>query len=593
MSENALVPAVPVEEGAASKTKGFTMIDGLTQLSVLRQLGIMVGLAASVALGFAVVLWSREPNYQPLVTRLSAADAAQIGTMLQQSKIDYRVDPDGGVVMVDSSQMAEAKMKLASSGLAPNPNPGYELLDGNQFGSSQFMETARYYRSVEGELARTISSMVSVREARVHLAIPKRSVFVGDNRKPSASVFINLGGGQSLDKTQVSAIVHLVASSVPEMQAEDVTVVDQRGRLLSGEATDENALLSARQLEYQKTMEDNYMKRVESILTPILGHDGFRVQLSSDIDFSVVEQTSESFNPDLPALRSEQTVAESQNGAGGAQGIPGALSNQPPAGGTAPQTTGGAQGAGANAQGGAAAGAAGGNSNQRQQATRNYELDRTISHTKQQVGSVKRLSVAVVVDNKFTVAAPAKPGAAAPAPKRIPLTQQELDRLTLLVKDAVGFDAARGDRVSVINQPFVDMEALTASQGQGELPIWQQEWFLNLAKQAVGALFVLILVLTVLRPIMKNLSAKANPEEAGGADGVGGDGMSAEMRALGGLEGEGGDDSKVTLSGGNDLLLPGPHEGFESQLAAVKAMIAEDPGRVAQVVKGWVNEEES
>lgn len=586
MAEN--TPAMATA-GAPAGGANLTVIDSLTRLGVLRQVGIMLGLAASVALGFAVVLWSREPNYQALVSRVSPAEAAQIGNMLEQSKIEYRLDPDSGVVLVDSRRLTEAKVKLASSGLAPNPNPGYELLDNNQFGSSQFMESARYYRSVEGELARTISSMVNVREARVHLAIPKRSVFVGDERTPSASVFVSLGGSQTLDKSQVAAIIHLVASSVPEMQPKDVTVVDQRGQLLSGDALDETSLLSARQIEYQKTLEEGYIKHVNDILTPILGQGGFRVQLSADVDFSQVEQTSESFNPDLPALRSEQSVAESQSSGAGAQGVPGALSNQPPAAGTAPQTTAAAPNAAQTPAAATATSTAGSTSpsSQRQQQTKNYELDRTVSHLRQQVGALKHLSVAVVADNKFTLV----PGAKGKnTSKRIPLTQQELDRLTLLVKDAVGFDATRGDRVTVINQPFVDAEALTSEQAAENVPFWQQEWFMNLVKQGLGALFVLILVFAVLRPILKNLSVRVE-EGAGGA----GEGDLAALKELG-LEGGGGGhgDEKVTLTGESpDLMLPGPHEGFESQLAAVKAMIAEDPGRVAQVVKTWVNAEES
>ncbi|NNM50809.1 MAG: flagellar M-ring protein FliF [Pseudomonadales bacterium] len=573
-----------------------TLLDNLTRLTIFRQMGIMVGLAASVALGFAVVLWSRETTYQTLVTQPDPQAAAQIGALMEQSHIDYRIDPDTGVIMVDAHRVNDAKLKLGSSGLMPNPNPGYELLDNNQFGSSQFMETARYYRSVEGELARTITSMAGVREARVHLAIPKRSVFVGDTQRPSASVFVALLGTQTLERSQVAAIVHLVASSVPDMQPQDVTLVDQSGHLLSNDLSDPSELLSAHQLDYQKTVETDLKKRVESILTPILGLGGFHVELSANMDFSKVEQTSENFNPDQPALRSEQTVAESQGAGAGVQGVPGALSNQPPPAGQAPVTT----NAASQPKNGAAAGGAGGAGNansatstasspsgsSREQATKNFELDRTVSHVQEQVGVVKRLSVAVVVDNMPSTATGPKSKS---APKRIPLTQQELDKLTLLVKDAVGFDAARGDQVSMVNQPFIDINALASQGALPAEPFWQQDWFLTLTKQVLGAIFVLVLVLAVLRPIMKNLSVRQSSD--GGEGGMPGEDSLPELNLRHDTHADG---SKVTLSGeANDLLLPGPHEGFESQLAAVKAMIAEDPGRVAQVVKGWINAEES
>ncbi len=598
MSETTAETTSVLQSGVQS-----TLLENLTRLTILRQVGIMLGLAASVALGFAVVLWSREPSFETLVTQPDPQTAAQIGTLLEQSHIDYRLDPDSGVITVDSRHLTQAKLKLASSGLVPNPNPGYELLDNNQFGSSQFMETARYYRSVEGELARTITAMAGVKEARVHLAIPKRSVFVENEQKPSASVFVGFMAGQTVDRSQVAAIVHLVASSVPGMQPADVTLVDQKGQLLSSDLSDPAALLSAHQLDYQKNLEKDLKKRVESILSPILGMEGFHAEVSADVDFSQVEQTSESYNPDQPALRSEQTVSEQQGPNAGVQGVPGALSNQPPPAGQVPSTT---NAASQPITGGGAAAASASNTtttssangSSRQQATRNFELDRTVSHVQQAMGSIKRLSVAVVVDNVMTLQPPAKGGKGArlskmPVMKRMPMSQQDLDKLTLLVKDAVGFSPSRGDQVSMVNQPFVDESAL--NETVAAQPLWQQEWFQTLSKQVLGVLVVIILVLAVLRPIMKNLSMKpveeseeAQKEHQGLGD-LGLDGLSGLS------DGKGtGDQSKVTLTGENgDLLLPGPHEGFESQLAAVKAMIAEDPGRVAQVVRDWINEEDS
>ncbi len=580
-----------------------TMLDNLSKLTILRQIGIMVGLAASVALGFAVVLWSRQPSYQTLVTQPDPQAAAQIGALLEQAHIDYRLDPDSGVIMVDQQHLVEAKLKLASSGLMPKPNPGYELLDSSQFGTSQFMETARYYRAVEGELGRTIAAMAGVQEARVHLAIPKRSVFVEDDQRPSASVFVQLLPGKTLDRSQVAAMVHLVAASVPGMRAQDVTLVDQNGQLLSNDINDPAAMMSSHQLEAQSNVEHDLQKRIDSILSPVLGPDGFHAEVSADMDFSQVEQTSENFNPNQPALRSEQTVSEVQGPNAGVQGVPGALSNQPPPAGQAPATTNAASqpvnGAPATA---AAPGSTAsstqtasvsGSGSERQQATKNFELDRTISHIQQQVGTVKRITVAVVVNNVFSMATP-KSGKAKSATvlKRVPLTQDQLNKLTLLVKDAVGFNPVRGDQVSIVNQPFVD-ENLLASGPEQKIPFWQQDWFLSLSKQILGVLVVLVLVMSVLRPIMRNLSMRPEPVESAEEAATQGEAL-GDFGLTGGSEGGHDAHGKVTLTGaGGDLLLPGPHEGFESQLAAVKAMIAEDPARVAQVVREWINAEES
>ncbi len=599
MSETASEVASAVSHASVQST----MLDNLSKLTILRQMGIMVGLAASVALGFAVVLWSRQPSYQTLVTQPDSQAAAQIGALLEQAHIEYRLDPDSGVIMVDQQHLVEAKLKLASSGLMPKPNPGYELLDSSQFGTSQFMETARYYRAVEGELGRTIAAMAGVQEARVHLAIPKHSVFVEDDQRSSASVFVQLLPGKNLDRSQVAAMVHLVAASVPGMRAQDVTLVDQNGQLLSNDINDPAAMMSSHQMEAQTNLEHDLQKRIDSILSPVLGLGGFHAEVSADMDFSQVEQTSENFNPNQPSLRSEQTVSEVQGPNAGTQGVPGALSNQPPPAGQVPATTNAASqpvnGAPATA---AAPGSAASTAqtasttatgSERQQATKNFELDRTISHIQQQVGTLKRISVAVVVNNVFSTA-PTKSakGKSVPVLKRVPLTPDQLNKLTLLVKDAVGFNPVRGDQVSIVNQPFID-ESLLAGGPDQKIPFWQQDWFLSLSKQVLGVLVVVVLVMTVLRPIMRNLSMR--PEPAASAEDAGNQGESLGDFGLSG-GGEGGHDGhgKVTLTGaGGDLLLPGPHEGFESQLAAVKAMIAEDPGRVAQVVREWINAEES
>lgn len=549
----------------------MSALDGLSELPWLRQVGLMVGLAASVAIGFGVVLWSKEPDFQPLFTDITMLEASQVADMLQRDNIQFKVDSSSGLVMVRSDKVSEARLALAKEGFPAGNNMGYELLDKEQsFGTSQFMEKTRYFRSIEGELAKTISSLTPVRNARVHLAIPKRSVFINDKRKPSASVFLELYPSRSMEKEQVAAIVHLVASSVPELNAKDVTVVDQRGRLLSENNESAEMAYASKQLDYQHNVEQEYISRVRDLLEPLVGTESFKAQVTADIDFNVVEQTAELYNPDVPALRSEQTLNEKSSSAG-AMGIPGALSNQPPGASSVPEkATGGANGSSSSSTDNAG--------NQRQQATRNYELDRTISHTRRQVGAIKRLSVAVVLDDKLQAPAPnAAPGT---QPARVSLSEAELERITLLVKDAVGFNAARGDSVSVINQPF-HPETIEAIP---ELPVWRQPWFLDIMRQVAGFLVVVILIFGVLRPILKGLAVSRKEDSV--------DSLESALASVGadGVLGSGGyDGADVTFAGGaSNPLLPGPDASFEQHIDAIKALVAEDPRRVAQVVKNWI-----
>lgn len=551
----------------------MSALDGLGELPWLRQVGLMVGLAASVAIGFGVVLWSKEPNFQPLYTDVTNLEASELSELLQRENIQFKVDTTNGMVLVRADKIDEARLLLAREGYPSGSAMGYELLDKEQsFGTSQFMEKTRYFRSIEGELAKTISSLTPVRNARVHLAIPKRSVFINDKRKPSASVFLELYPTRSLEKEQVGAIVHLVASSVPELNAKDVTVVDQRGRLLSESSDSSEMAYASKQLDYQRNVEQEYNARVRDLLEPLVGAESIKVQVTADIDFNVVEQTAELYNPDLPALRSEQTLNEKSSSGSGAMGIPGALSNQPPGAASVPEK---ATGAAAGAAGATTTDASG---NQRQQATRNYELDRTISHTRRQVGAIKRLSVAVVLDDKWQNPAPnAAPGT---QPTRVSLSEAEIERITLLVKDSVGFNASRGDSVSVINQPFhpETVEAIP------DLPMWQQPWFMELVRQGAGVLVVIILIFGVLRPILKGLAANRKED---GMDSL--ESALASVGADGMLGGGGYDGADVTFAGGaNNPLLPGPDASFEQHIDAIKALVAEDPRRVAQVVKSWI-----
>ncbi|WP_371833018.1 flagellar basal-body MS-ring/collar protein FliF [Halopseudomonas sp.] len=548
---------------------GLTFLENLSRLPMLRQFGLLVGLAASVAIGFAVVLWSQEPEYRPLYNSMDGFDAGQVVDLLQQSRIDYKVEPNSGALLVRSEDLADARMRLASAGISPTDgNVGFEILDREQgLGTSQFMETTRYRRGLEGELARTISSLYNVKGARVHIAIPRSTVFVRDDRKPSASVLLEMYAGRRLEPAQVMAIVNLVATSVPELGKDEVTVVDQNGNLLSNQSELNELTIAGRQFDYTRRLEDTYTRRVHNILQPVLGSGRYKAEVSADVDFSAVESTAEMFSPDA-ALRSEQVVSEQRAANAGPQGVPGALSNQPPGATQVPEQVidpaTGQPVAAAVPQ------------DKREQAVRNYELDRQISHTRQQQGRLKRLSVAVVVDD------PAQVDPQSGEVTRTPISEAEMARLTRLVQDAVGYDASRGDSVSVINSPFVpetELEPLPA------IPFWEQPWFWDVAKQILGILFVLVLVFAVLRPALKNLTVAGK----GGSDGYpalaggGYDGMDAALR-----------DDQVSLSGpsSNPVLLPPPGAGYEQQLNAIKGLLAEDPGRVAQVVKEWINADE-
>ncbi|EPJ86248.1 MAG: flagellar basal-body MS-ring/collar protein FliF [Pseudomonas sp.] len=587
------VPAKADAPAGKSPVFGLAFLDNLSEMPMLRQVGLMVGLAASVAIGFAVVLWSQQPDYRPLYGSLAGLDAKQVMDTLTAANIAYTVEPNSGALLVKADDVQRARIQLASAGVVQqDANVGFEILDKDQgLGTSQFMEATRYRRGLEGELARTISALNNVKGARVHLAIPKSSVFVRDDRKPSASILVELYAGRSLEPSQVVAIINLVATSVPELNKSQITVVDQKGNLLSDQAENSELTMAGKQFDYSRRMEGMLTQRVQNILQPILGNDRYKAEVSANVDFSAVESTAESFNPDQPALRSEQSVNEQRSTSSGAQGVPGALSNQPPGPATAPQTTGGAAG-------GAAAAIAPGQplldangqqimdpatgqpalapypADKRVQSTKNFELDRSISHTKQQQGRLTRLSVAVVVDDQVKV------NAANGETTRSPWSAEDLNRFTRLVQNAVGFDASRGDTVSVVNVPF------SAERGETipDIPFYSQPWFWDIVKQAMGVIFILVLVFGVLRPVLNNITNGKSKQLAGFDDDMGG------MGGMGG--GDELSNDRVSLGGPQSILLPSPTEGYDAQLNAIKSLVAEDPGRVAQVVKEWINTDE-
>ncbi|MDP4532138.1 flagellar basal-body MS-ring/collar protein FliF [Marinobacter salarius] len=550
---------MPAARGDDTGESRSDLIFGFNRLNLLRQVGLMVGLAASVALGVAVVLWAQEPNYQPVVGDMSGYNPQDVTTILDANNIDYRMDPRTGALLVPSDEVYNARLKLAAEGVTDEQTMGYELLDQDRgLGTSQFMETISFRRGLEGELARTIGSMRTVRAARVHLAIPERSVFVRDARTPTASVFLEVIAGRRLEQEQIASIVNLVAGSIPEMSKDNVTVVDQSGNLLTGREDGGDSQQIEDQYDYTSRVEDRLARRVASMVRPVVGDGRFRAEVTADLDFSSVEQAEELFNPEQQAVRSERQMSERRAG-GGASGIPGALSNQPPAQPTVPEQ------ATADDEGNVQAPPV----NVREESTRNYEMDRTVSYIRQELGRIKRLSVALAVDDMKVVDPQTGEVSYEPWP------EQELQRLTMLVRDAVGYSAARGDSVTVMNTAFAAEEQI-----EFEAPaFWEQPWFWDLIKQVLAGLVILVLVLGLLRPTLKSLSGGGRSERRGDSD----DGYD-------GLDGiEGGDALREAMHSQDDLLLPGATDSYDRQLNALKGLIAEDPARVSQVMRQWVN----
>ncbi|MCL7420561.1 MAG: flagellar M-ring protein FliF [Methylobacter sp.] len=558
-------------QALAAKSEVHPALRGLSELTMPRQIGLMLGLALSVAIAVAVVLWSQEPSYGLLFAEIGDKDAADILEVLDTQGVKYKVDTRSGAIMVPAEEVRELKLKLAAQGLPRSKSLGYDLLDKDQgFGTSKNVEMMRFRRALEGEIAQTIMAIQNVKSARVLLALPQQSVFVRERKKPSASVLVHLYQGRSLDKGQVESIIHLVASSVPQLEAEQVTVVDQRGQLLNSRDSASEVYLTSRQFEYKKNIEEHLMERISNILSPLVGRDGMRTQISADIDFTETDRTQEMFNPDLPALRSEQT-SEEQSSLSAVQGIPGALSNQPTPAGIAPETATGQNSAANPAK---ASGSA------TKTATRNFELDKTITHTRLATGILRRLSVAVVVDDQHIAQADG-------TIKTQPYAQEDINRFSDLVRQAVGFDNSRGDQVTVTNVTFrwpEEMEALP------EAPVWEQAWFLDLMKQVAAVLALVLLFLGVLRPTFRSLVGREAEEKK--AD--------AATEAESGAANYNKDDVPVAVPAEqyaapqpmemDDLLLLSAPQSYEKRLEYVQRLVDEDPKLVAQVIKSWVRD---
>ncbi|MBI5889447.1 MAG: flagellar M-ring protein FliF [Nitrosomonadales bacterium] len=525
-----------------------------------QKLGLIVAVASTVALLAGLFMWGQTPDYRVLYANMSERDGGAVIEALQQQNVPYKFS-EGGTLMVPADKVHEMRLQMAAKGLPKGGTVGFELMENQKFGTSQFLEQVNYQRALEGELARSVETMASVASARVHLAIPKQTVFAREQQKPSASVVLALNAGHTLEAGQVSSIVHLISSSVPNMPSQAVTVVDQNGTLLSS-ARDSAAeqLMDATQLKYVRQIEQDYVKRIEDILIPITGLQNVRAQVTASLDFAQTEQTAELYKPNQPpnqaAVRSLQTL-ETLNGTTGTGGVPGALSNQPPVPATAPIV----------APATALPGVAGTNnaaSNTHKELTTNYEVDRTIQHTKQPVGSIQRLSIAVVVNNPSITAKDGKVTTR-------PYTDAEKAQITALVKETVGFDAKRGDSFNLLNSAFNN----TQPEALPEIPLWKQPDIIAMAKDALK--FVLIaggigfLLFGVIKPAFKTIVEQSAAQEEAWAT------------------------NQVTHHAGNASGMYAAQQNansYEDNLQLAKQLAKEDPKIVASVVKEWVNKDE-
>ena len=556
--------------------------EAFNRLGNQQKLVFMVALAAVIALVVGGVLWSRQPDWRVLFSNLSEKDGGSVVATLEQQNIPHRFN-DRGSIMVPADRVHDIRLKLAAAGLPRGGIVGFEMMENQKFGSSQFAEQVNYQRGLEGELARTIMSIGAIESARVHLAIPKPSVFVRDEQKPTASVFLNLYPGRTLDAGQIAGITHLVSSSVPQLPNGNVTVIDQNGALLSQlKSKLTEAGLDPAQIKYVREIEESIIKRIEEILKPVLGPENYKVQVAADIDFSQSEQTAETYrpnaNPENASVRSRQNN-ESANVNQAAGGVPGALTNQPPVPATAPLTqpaTGTTPAAPGNNKNPAPPGqldaagitaplnAAGQPVSTNKNATVNYELDKTVRYTKQAMGAVRRLSAAIVINHRREE--DAKSG------KMVnrALPEAELKQINELVREAMGFSKDRGDSISIANSPFTEIDKSIPS-----IPLWKDPENIALARDLIKYLIlagiVAFLYLKVIQPSLRTMFPP--PPEADG-----------EPSTVGGVAGAAG---HITVEGetGEDHV---DIDHYAIKLQKARDIAQGDPKAVAALIKDWM-----
>ncbi|MFQ2479870.1 flagellar basal-body MS-ring/collar protein FliF [Aeromonas caviae] len=534
----------------------------LSNTDVLRQITLILGLTICLAIAVFILLWGKEPEMRPLGT-FTTQELVSTLDYLDQQKIPYQVD--GKSVLVSAENYADIRLRLTRAGLANNSDASNDgeaiLLKDSSFGVSQRMESERLKLSRERQLASAIEQFQNVAKAQVLLAIPKDNVFARNERKPSATVVLSLKGN-ALGQGEVDSIVDMVASAVHGLEPTRVTVTDQNGRLLNSGSQDPLSAQTRKEFAMQQKQELEYKQKIDAILIPVLGADNYTAEVDLSLDFSQQEQTRKTYNPDLPAVRSEMTMEE--NSASGSNGgVPGALSNQPPAASNIPEQAAGGEGTASSGR-------------SRKEATRNFELDTTVSHIRRQQGGIRRMTVSVAVDYK------AIPGADG-AVTREARSQAELDTLRRLLSGGLGFDVTRGDTLEVVAIPFNRPELETVA----DIPLYEQPWFWRAVRIAASVLVIIVLIVTVVRPMLKRLLyPDVKPEGELDFDNhtvLGGDDELSLLAAQAEAE-------PVFGLRDGQLKLPDLHRD-EDLLKAVRALVANEPDLAAQVIKEWVTKD--
>jgi len=555
---------------SATSSPQTKSLEWMSRLRANPKVPLIVAGAAAIAIVVAMVLWAKQPDYRTLFSNLSDQDGGAIVTQLTQMNVPYRFSDNGGALEVPADKVHELRLRLAQQGLPKGGAVGFELLDQEKFGISQFSEQVNYQRALEGELARTIETLGPLKSARVHLAMPKPTLFVREQKAPSASVTVNLQPGRALDEGQISAVVHLVSSAVAGLPPGNVTLVDQMGRLLTKSNTSDRDLNDA-QLKYATDVENRVQSRIEAILGPIVGTSNVHAQVTAQIDFADKEQTEEQYRPNGDAaqavMRSRQVNENLQIGGPNAGGVPGALSNQPAPANTAPinapaqNQQNGQQGA--QQQQTAAAANAGPRTSSRNETT-NYEVDRTIRHTKMNTGDVQRLSVAVVVNYKTL-----------PDGKPLPLTTEQMKQIEDLTREAMGYSEKRGDTLNVVNSPFSAVDDTS-----GELPFWQKQAFIELLIEAGRWLLVVIVAWLLWRKAVRPQLVR-RAEEA----------KAMQERTL--LREETQEAVEVRLSKDEQMQQRRANQrmGAEVMSQRIREMSDNDPRVVALVIRQWMSNE--
>lgn len=557
--------AVPVPAASDSRSSGLSrFIGGLSDLSMIRQIGLMAGLAASVAIGLGIILWSQEPEYRPIGTR-DPKEVTQLISFLDKEQFQYKLDKSG-TLLVPVMDYQAINLKMAAQGIDPwkeSKEDDYLSKD-TGFAVSQKLEVARLQRARETELARTIMEIGAVKTAKVHLALPRESIFARDQKDPTASVLLGLQVGRRLSQEEIDTIVNLVASSVPGLSPNNVTLVDHKGRLLNAGGMSALRGQSRIELEIEQQREDDLRTRVTELLNQMVGTDKFHVEVNVDMDFSRKESTQKSYNPDLPAVRSEVTMEDSRAGTAPI-GIPGAITNQPPTAGSAPE----------EAKTAAASATSKAPQTSRKEATRNYELDTQISHTQSQVGVIRRMTISVGLD--YLNQPPAEAGQ---PPMKVPRATEELENIRRLVAGAVGLSLQRGDELEVVNFPFATDAPVDSSL---EPKLWDLPWVNELLKKGPGWLVALALIFFVLRPVMQKLATAPKLDDDLALPDMSIPGEEAsEQDALP-------DTDKILASAPSvNPYLPGPLGANQDQLSAVKTVVGNEPAMVAQMLIEWM-----